>query len=166
VLTDYVQTLYVHAAWGNRRVLDSAARLTDTSLLVERFGGVESVLHTLIHILNAERTWIARAQLQVPPADLHVEQLSTVSLLREVWNDVDTVTQDFVMSLDEHSLGQSVRYLNPEEQPQAYPRWQVLVHQAMHAAQHRSEVALVLTQLGYSPGWLDFLFYLDIQDGP
>jgi uncharacterized damage-inducible protein DinB len=43
----------------------------------------------------------------------------------------------------------------------AYPLWQQLLHQTNHATQHRSEAALLLTRLGYSPGWLDLLVYVD-----
>jgi uncharacterized damage-inducible protein DinB len=35
-----------------------------------------------------------------------------------------------------------------------------MLHQANHATQHRSEVAMVLTEFGYSPDWLDFIRYL------
>ncbi|MER3418993.1 MAG: hypothetical protein C4290_00025, partial [Chloroflexota bacterium] len=42
--------------------------------------------------------------------------------------------------------------------------WQLLLHQANHATQHRSEVAYLLTQMGHSPGDLDLLAYL-LQGG-
>jgi uncharacterized damage-inducible protein DinB len=45
----------------------------------------------------------------------------------------------------------------------SYPLWQQLLHQVNHATQHRSEAALLLTRLGFSPGWLDLLVYLDAQ---
>ena len=38
---------------------------------------------------------------------------------------------------------------------------QQMLHQANHATQHRSEAALLLTRAGASPGWLDFLVFLD-----
>jgi uncharacterized damage-inducible protein DinB len=36
-----------------------------------------------------------------------------------------------------------------------------MVHQVNHATQHRSEAAVMPTQFGYSPGWLDFLYFID-----
>ncbi len=57
-----------------------------------------------------------------------------------------------------------VSYVNFHGETWAYPLWQQILHQVNHATQHRSEAALLLTRLGYSPGWLDFLFYVDQRD--
>jgi uncharacterized damage-inducible protein DinB len=51
--------------------------------------------------------------------------------------------------------------VNNAGEPNAYPLWQLLTHQVTHAQQHRSEIAIALTEFGYSPGWLDFLIYID-----
>ena len=59
----------------------------------------------------------------------------------------------------------SLSYTNAKGEPQAYPRWQILLHQALHDAQHRSEAALLLSRLGASTGWLDYLIYIDETRG-
>ncbi|MGH2491533.1 MAG: DinB family protein, partial [Candidatus Limnocylindria bacterium] len=41
------------------------------------------------------------------------------------------------------------------------PLWYFLVHMVTHSQQHRSESAQLLTQLGRSPGDVDFLDYCD-----
>ena len=41
----------------------------------------------------------------------------------------------------------------------------MMLHQAFHSHQHRGEVALILTQLGHSPGELDFNDYMQVRDG-
>jgi uncharacterized damage-inducible protein DinB len=40
-----------------------------------------------------------------------------------------------------------------------------MMHQVNHATQHRSEAAVMLTQFGHSPGWLDLLYYIDLRSG-
>ena len=60
----------------------------------------------------------------------------------------------------EPDLARVVSYVNFQGETWAYPLWQQLLHQVNHATQHRSEAALLLTRLGYSPGWLDLLVYV------
>jgi uncharacterized damage-inducible protein DinB len=78
-----------------------------------------------------------------------------------VWAVIEADTQSFVKGVTEDDLARVIHYINSQGTPCAYPLWQMMVHQANHAAQHRSEVAVMLTQFGFSPGGLDFLVYID-----
>ena len=44
--------------------------------------------------------------------------------------------------------------------------WQMLLHLLNHGTQHRSEAALLLTQVGRSPGDLDLIDYLEAATPP
>jgi uncharacterized damage-inducible protein DinB len=72
----------------------------------------------------------------------------------------------FVGGITERDLERTVTYVNFQGETWAYPLWQQLLHQVNHATQHRSEVAAQLTRFRHSPGWLDFLVYLDEQANP
>ena len=39
-----------------------------------------------------------------------------------------------------------------------------ITHVLMHSAQHRAEAAELLTRLGYSPGQLDYMEFLDMRE--
>jgi len=61
-----------------------------------------------------------------------------------------------------HSVSRTnttVYYQSTQGQPYQNTLWHLLVHVVNHGTQHRSEVAMVLTGLGYSPGDLNMLIY-------
>ena len=121
---------------------------------------VGGLVEVVVHLVDVQRTWLARAQ-HTPAPPLDRAACSTLPALREVCEGVDTASRMYVADLRADDLAEIVRYTNSKGEPQAYPRWQILLHQALHAAQHRSEAALLLTGLGYSTGWLDYLIYID-----
>jgi uncharacterized damage-inducible protein DinB len=55
-----------------------------------------------------------------------------------------------------------IEYINTQGEVWSYPLWQQLINQVNHATQHRSEVAVILTECGHSPGDLDFLVYQNL----
>jgi len=153
-----LRSIYAHASWANRKLFDTAAPLTGEQLTAASVNG-ESILGILTHLVDVQRNWPARAQGQPLPPNLTVG--TSLAALREAWEAIDAANQAYVACLSADDLAEIVRYTNSRGQPQAYPRWQILLHQALHAAQHRAEAALLLAQLGYSAGWLDYLVGVD-----
>ena len=75
-------------------------------------------------------------------------------------------TTRFVAGLTDARIAAIVEYTNFEGERWAYPLWQQMLHQVNHATQHRSEAAVMLTQAGHSPGWLDYLYFVDVAATP
>jgi uncharacterized damage-inducible protein DinB len=161
--THMLQSIYAHASWANERLFDTAAELT-VAQLTDAAANTESILALLVHLVDVQRTWLARAQHTVAPP-LDPAACSTLAALRDAWRTVDDASGKYVADLRADDLAEIVHYTNSKGEPQAYPRWQILLHQALHTAQHRSEAALVLTTLGHSTGWLDYLIYIDETRG-
>lgn len=101
--------------------------------------------------------------LTAPSALLDPGAFPDLAAIRRRWNLIEGETRDFVAALTEADLARIVEYLNTQRERWAYPLWQQMIHQVNHATQHRSEVAMVLTRFGHSPGWLDFLCFLDVR---
>jgi uncharacterized damage-inducible protein DinB len=165
MLADVIRTLYAYGAWANARVLGAAAQLSFKQLVTADTGGYGSVRDTLVHIAAAEWLYLERWRGRSPTTLWDPVTFPDVTAIRTRWAAVESETQAFVATLREEDLGQVVAYVNEQGETWAYPLWQHLLHQANHATQHRSEVAAVLTRFGHSPGWLDFLVYLDEQQG-
>ena len=159
-----VRTLYAYTAWANAQVLDTTAELTQEQLLTND-GANESVRDTLVHIVAGQWLWLERWLGRSPNRLWDPVLFPDVAAIRTRWVEVEAASQDFLAGLTESALMRELVYVNMKGDPLTYPLWQQMLHQANHATQHRSEVAVILTRFGHSPGGLDLLVYADEQAG-
>lgn len=153
-------TLFDYTYWAHRRVLSTAARLTDGQFTLRSVIVGRDLRATLVHTLDTECSW--RLRLQRRPEEewrksLPVTDYRNLAALADHWKRDEAEMREWVASLDDEALARSAD-LDPREQ---YPVWYYLVHMVTHSQQHRAESAQLLTQLGHSPGDLDFLDYAD-----
>lgn len=161
MVVDLIHNLYQYNTWANARILDTAAQLHPDQLRAETNSSFGSVNSTLVHILEAQWVWLQRWQGHSPSVRLDPKTFLDLNHLRARWDEVDRETQDFVASCTEAELAREITYRNYQNELWTYPLWQQMLHQVNHATQHRSEVAMVLSTWGFSPGWLDFLYFID-----
>ena len=155
----WLTTLYDYSRWANGRILDTAAALTPEQFLAPvPVGG--SLRGILAHTLGAQWLWLARCQGRSPRALWDVTAIPDLPTLRREWRAVEEATATFVGELTDERLGADLTYASTGGSQRTQPLWQLLLHQATHAIQHRSEAASLLTQAGHSPGDLDLLRYL------
>ena len=159
-----IRDLYAYSAWANARILDTAEQLTPEQFTTQGDGS-GSIRDTLVHTASAQWLWLERWRETSPRELWNPAGFADVAELRIRWDEVEAATAEYVATLREPDLGRVVSYVNFQGERWAYPLWQQLLHQVNHATQHRSEAALLLTRLGYSPGWLDLLVYVDEQVG-
>jgi uncharacterized damage-inducible protein DinB len=157
---DAICTLYAYNAWANDRVLEAAARLPAEQFVAAVNGG-DSVRDTLVHTAAAQWVYLRRWQGTSPRSLWQAADYLDVATLRARWAEIEGETQEYLAALTEDDLERVVAYVNFQGERWAYPLWQMLLHQVNHATQHRSEAAMMLTGFGQSPGWLDFLVYVD-----
>ena len=162
---EYFRTLFDFTSWANGQVFDAAARVDAAALAAPMAGGYGSAGDTLIHLVSAQQTWLARVRGQTPPPDLAAPDFATVAAVRTRWEATDREMRELLAALDDAALARPVSYVNAQGELNEYALWHVLLHLNLHAAQHRAELAMILTQFGASPGWLDFPYYLDLRDG-
>ncbi len=157
-------TLFDFNYWAHRRILTTAARLTDPQFTLRSVIVGRDLRATLVHTLDVECSW--RLRLQRRPEEewrktLAIADYRNVAALADHWKRDEAEMRAWVATLDDTTLARSAD-LDPKEQ---YPVWYYLVHLVTHSQQHRSEAAQLLTQLGQSPGDLDFLEYADWARG-
>ena len=153
-------TLFDYTYWTHRRILAAAARLTDAQFTLRSVIVGRDLRATLVHTLDTECSW--RLRLQGRPASewqktLPASDYRNVASLVDHWRRDEAEMRAWVARLDDTTLARSAD-LDAAAQP---PLWYFLIHMVTHSQQHRAESAQLLTQLGHSPGDLDFLDYAD-----
>ena len=163
MICEAVQTLYRYNTWANLRILDTAAHLSREQIVTACGASFDSVRDTLVHTMSGQWIYLERWQGRSPSAGLDPRDSPDVASIRARWDGIERETQAFVARLSEPDLGRVIEYTNTKGERWAYPLWQQMIHQVNHATQHRSEAAVMLTQFGFSPGWLDFLYFIDLR---
>ena len=159
-MLEAIRELYAYSAWANARILETAEQLT-LEQYTTASDGCDSIRDTLVHTASAQWLWLERWRETSPRELWDPTDFPDVAALRPRWDEVEAATSQYVATLREPDLARVVSYVNFQGETWAYPLWQQLLHQVNHSTQHRSEAALLLTRLGYSPGWLDLLVYVD-----
>lgn len=153
--------IYRHSRFANARLLDQAEQLTDAELDADRPGMFGTLRSTLLHMMQAQRSWLRRFQELEPIAPWEPEEFPTIASMRSTWDELDRETLAYIDSLSDEQLLEVIHITSWAGWAMDNPRWQAIVHQAFHQHQHRGEVAMVLTTLGHSPGEIDIFDYFD-----
>ncbi|HZR40092.1 MAG TPA: DinB family protein [Ktedonobacteraceae bacterium] len=165
MLLDYIRTLYGYNDWANQQILRTAEQLGEDQLNAGMHKGHPSIRVTLVHMLSAEWIWRMRWQGVSPEAMLSPQDFLTLQQIRRRWQQEEQQMHAFLATLHEDDLTRVVHYTSTRagRHGESYerPLWKLMGHLVTHSTQHRSEIALMLTELGYSPGDVDMIeFYI------
>ncbi len=157
-------TMFDYNAAMDARILDRAAHVSDEQLdAPEEYSG-GSLRATLWHTLMVAYGWRSRCQgidarKQQPP----VEPTAPVAALQSFQQEEHARAQAYLASMSEDDLAAPLTLTHPDGKTFTYAIWQILMHILYHSAQHRSEMAELLTRYGQSPGDTDFIFFVDSE---
>jgi uncharacterized damage-inducible protein DinB len=157
--------LWEYNYWANRRLIARADGLS-TAQLSDKVGYMwDSILGTMAHVLGAEWVWRQRMQEGVSPAALLArDQFTTLEALVLRWDEEEAAMRGYLAGLSDADLDRAIDYQNIEGKAFSRPLWQLLTHGVNHGTQHRSEVALYLTNFDRSPGDMDITVFLSQQE--
>jgi uncharacterized damage-inducible protein DinB len=157
MLLDYIKLLYAYHRWANERVLRTVQRIDPTQANESTCARIHE---TLVHMVGTEAIWRSRWQGVALTRRPTPDDLPTLLAVQQRWQDEEHQMQLFIDSLYEDDLAAPLTYTDLRGQSVTLPLVTTMLQVTIHGTQHRSEVALWLTELGYSPGDLDLLRYL------
>lgn len=161
---DEVRTLLDYNYWANDRILAASAKVSLDQLLAPAtfpYGGLRG---TLMHALDAERTWRMRCQHETDIPDMSESDFPTLAALLTLWRTEETAMRAYLNSLSDGDLATSIEYNIGNGKSRSRILWHIMIHVMNHGTQHRSEAAAILTSLNQSPGDIDFTVYLLDKD--
>jgi uncharacterized damage-inducible protein DinB len=159
-----LQFLLDYNYWANARILGAASRIDPGQFIASFPVSFGSLRGTLVHILGAEIMWRRRVQESVSlPAMPGIDDFPTLAGLSQRWEDEERAMRAYLAGLDDETANQVVRYRNTRGDEKENLLWQILAHVVNHGTQFRSEAAVILTQLGQSPGDLDLIYFVRSQ---
>ncbi len=158
---EYFRTLFGYHYWARDRVLDQVAKLTQDEYAAPRPLDYGSLRATLVHALSAEAGYLARWDEKPVDSPINEEAVPTAGALRDRWAAQEQKMNAFLKDLTDEGTRREIRQVSARTgQESVNPIWALMAQIVNHGTQHRSEVALIITQLGYSPGDLDITRYL------
>jgi uncharacterized damage-inducible protein DinB len=156
-----IQLIYDYNYWANKRILASAANVSQEQFDAHAsfpYGGLHG---TLLHILDTEWGWRALFQSIDSATDLKEADFPTLAALEVYWREEETAMRAYLSSLSNADMESHLLYTTDTGIKRDRILWHCLLHVVNHGTQHRSEAAALLTEYGQSPGDLDFTVFLN-----
>lgn len=159
-----MQLLYDYNYWATGLMLTQAAKLTPEQLSQPTNFPWGSLQKTLIHMLDTEYGWRSICQHGLVTPDLPDTLFPTLESIVSYWQAEEAEMRAYLNSLSDEALNGLIRYDIPEGFRERV-LWHCLLHVVNHGTQHRSECAAMLTEMGHSPGDIDFTLFLNQRAG-
>lgn len=147
-LADHARQMVAYNEWANNKILDAAGGLTDAQFA--------EVSGQLTHMIGTQNYWHANwthvAFVEIAP--------KTMSELRAAYDASHANMAAFVASLTDDDWRRSEQWWKQWRYEQSLPVGDTIAQVVNHSTQHRSEIAVVVSLHGHSPGDLDYITYL------
>ncbi len=151
-MLDTIRELFTHQSWADaehwRAILASPAA-----------AGSEELKERLLHLHGAQKVWLDRfrgAAAGFPT----LAQFPTIAALHGFAQDTHRGLDAYAESLDEASLGSTVRYRDLKGNDHAQPLGGLMLHLAMHSQYHRGQNASLMKRLGTPAPPTDFVVWM------
>lgn len=128
--------------WANTRLVERLSQEPEAVLDAVVKSSFPSLRATLLHIRDAEHTWLCRLQgvKNNWPAE---PDTSIATLLRH-----NALLRDHVRTLDEQHVERLCTYHDLRGNAHEQSAWQMLMHCFNHSSYHRGQVVTIMRQLG------------------
>ena len=153
---EFARKLVAYNRWASDKIFIAAEGLSDDELQRPFGGSYETLGGTLVHILHAQKIWLARWT----RGSMEPEVPVGVERIRAAFDESQAGLEDFVGKLSDDDWDRVFDYHDSKGAPHSLPLGLLISHLINHGTYHRGESALMLTAMERSPGDLDLVYFL------
>ncbi|MFE8702831.1 DinB family protein [Cytobacillus sp. FJAT-54145] len=122
-------------------------QLSEEELLVERKGGVGNILHTLLHIIDVEYSWI-RGLKGESDYEVDFSEYKTVESVKSLSDSLQIEIKQYLESWSNEMEYENVKVSWNEEE---YMKGEILRHIIAHEIHHIGQLSVWSRELGLRP---------------
>jgi uncharacterized damage-inducible protein DinB len=116
-----------------------------------------SVQDQILHLIDVDEGWFSELQTIQPSEPFPPAHFDNRDSIRARWDGVEQMMRGYLADLRDDTL-----FTTPIEEPDEDRNlivWQVLLHVANHATDHRAQILRLLNDLGIETRYQDYIFY-------
>jgi len=159
--TNEIKTIFDYNYWAFERVWESICQLSDEQFVEHIDYSTGSIRNLVAHIMSANRNWTGRLSNESRPR-LVYEDFVSLSQTKAKWDEMRQEFIDYLDSLTEEQLNETVDWELPARGLKfSNRRWELLLHVANHATDHRAQILAILhNHFHVKTVEQDMIFYL------
>ncbi len=140
-----VRRLYDYNYWAFDRVWCCIAHLTDEQFREDIPYSMGPIRNHIVHVMSGTRRWMKRLQGDEPSPHLAFIDYATVDATKAKWDELKAEMLAYVRTLDQAQLDERVAWELPNRALMCNNhRWELLLHMANHATDHRAQILAML----------------------
>ncbi len=161
----YIEQLMDYNYWANGLILKFVEKLPPKAFTEELSEDGSSIRDILAHIMFAEWLWLDRMNGLTLAVDevrkkYNPERCPNLKSLYGDWFALELRMREYLAGLTEKQIGETFKYFRQDGEEFQNCYIDVFTQLVLHGMQHRSELAVILTDKGFSPGNIDYIAYL------
>lgn len=142
----------------NRKIWEHVASLASDQFTQAVDYSHGSVRDQVVHLIDAEQTWFSELRDAQPLEPLPSSDVDDRDVIRAYWDKVEQAIRAYLADLKDDML--FTKPIKEPEDDKDLIMWQVLLHVANHATDHRAQLLRVLHDLGVETKYQDYIFYV------
>jgi uncharacterized damage-inducible protein DinB len=161
-----IRTLFDYNFWAFERVWESICQISDEQFTEPIDYSTGSIRNIVTHIMSANHNWVGRLQGAEMPPRLVYEDFVSLSQTKAKWDELREEFMAYLKVLTQEQLEELVGWELPARGLKfSNRRWEILLHVANHATDHRAQILAILHyQYNVKTVEQDMIFYMARQD--